>query len=275
MGLFSRLGPKAAPEKTPEQLDAERKAAEAAANPPPAGVSRAELDQILGQRFDAMLGQLSQIAGRPVQVQLPTPQPAVVPEPEISDAELEQALLQGTNSGAMVRRLVQTEARKLANVLIRDHIDPLRETGTAAISELVARDAATALPFYRHFKDKIDAMMAQLAPEQRINPGALKLVHDNVVGENWKEVAEIVAEQKVREAAESGAHGNTPGGGTPRVVSHDEPSIEDFGGRAAIQALRYKDGGAQDLDTFARKLGYKSFKEYAAIMPDLEAQYKQ
>jgi hypothetical protein len=275
MGWLSKLGPKLAPEPSPEQAEAARKAAEVAAVPP--GVSRAELDQILGDRFNAVLEQVSQIAGRPVQVQLPPMQYAQPPhvEPEISDDDLDRALLAGPGAAGTIRKLVQREATKLANQVITQHIDPLRQTGLGAISNLVTEHAAATLPFYRKFKDAIDARVSQLTADQQVNPLAIKLVHDTIVGENWQVVAEEVLEQRTRQAAEKGAAAGMPGSTPHATRGNDDVNLEDFGGKAAMRALEFKDGGAQDLDTFAKKLGYKSFKEYASVMPALDAQYKQ
>lgn len=274
MGLF-KLGPKAPPpppEKTAEEIAAEAAAAAAAAAPK--GVTREELDSILGERFERLMGQVAQIAGRPVQI---TPVPAPPPrEPELTDEQIEAAILQGQGSAGTIRRLVTTEATKLARQIISEHIDPLRTQGLGAISNLVTQNAAATLPFYKKFQKEIDEQVAQLTPDQQINPLAIKLIHDAVVGANYSAVADEILERRTRQAAEASSGGNMPGGGAARAAgTSGEPDLEDFGGRAALRALEFKDGGAQDLDTFARKLGYKNFKEYAAIVPELEAQYRR
>ena len=273
MAIFGRRSSNLNPQ--PEQEPKVETPAPAAEKP----LTRDEVALMLNEGFKAIAERIG--AQPPQQVVIQQPQPRVVEDPGVSDEEIEQAILVGAGSAPKIRGFVESLVKREAAKLVREHINPLRDTGFSAIQTMVSRDAEQTLPFYKKFRKEIDAQVALLTPELQVNPLAIKQIHDAVVGANWQAVADEVAEAKTRQAAESANGGprgsQVPGGrsgGPARGDDSYDPSLEDFGGKAAFRALDFKDGGTQSPDQFAQKLGYRNFAEYSKIMADVDKQYK-
>lgn len=142
---------------------------------------------------------------------------------------------------------------------VQKHVAPLQEQGLNAIANLTAHTTTQGLPYYSRWKKEIDAWVANMPPNLRMEPGVYKAAHDAVVGSHAADLISEAKEAALRgdpapaESADAGRRGR---GGVPVSKA---PTPEDLGGAAAVAALR---SVGKDSDTFARKLGYDSWEDY-------------
>lgn len=282
---MSRLfGPKPTPEapKEPEKkVDA-----------PPASLTRDEVKTLVTEAVGGVAQQLTTVVGQlgeKVQ-ELAARQPQVVVQPagpaapvtgrNISDEEIDQAVLSGQGAAGRIRALVDRAVTEATDRVVREHVAPLREFGVNTLAAQAAEIAAPKMPHYVKFKREIDARLAILDPSVKANPAVLKMVHDAVVGEHIDLLRREAVEEAARQAQErannptGGAPSATPGNGAgrPEREAPEVPNVETVGGSDGVAALAHKGQGGQSQDQFAQSMGYKDWSDY---MKQYDALLKQ
>lgn len=227
-------------------------------------VSREDYSRLEAQ-LAHMSGQVSGMAasmGRQVA-------PAPAPVKTYSDDELAEMLESGDG------RKVLAAQRYITESTMRPVVDEFSQFrgATIATAESLGRDIVEArglIPFYKdpEIKRQVDAFMNTLPPEARANKESLVLAHNYVVGDpsNFERLmkARVEEELRKRQGTPNSPDAGTPQGArVPQTGKPGVPSVKDLLGDAAAQALRFK---GQTEDEFARRLGYKTWAEYAAVI---------
>lgn len=186
------------------------------------------------------------------------PPPAEPAIEDVSDEELEQAILEGKPGTAKKLRQVIAAGQ----MKIEEAVKQLREEGLARFGE-AARAEAVKLPYYERFKDEIEKYIAGLPATLRANSGVYKVAHDVVVGMHHDELKQEAVEQAIRGKQDEGAPG-APGRQAGRAVAGGGkiPGVGELLGAEAEETLR---ATGQSPDAFARRLGYGSWKDYAEL----------
>ena len=231
---------------------------------------------IAGQ-FNETLGRLStkveELASRQPQVVVQAAEQRTVrADPDISDQEIDNAVLQGQGAASRIRALVDRAVTRATERVINEHVRPLQEYGVNAIGELSRRVTVEKMPHYNRFKKEIDSQLATLTPDVRSNPTVIETVYNAVVGRNADALAREAAEAAVRQAQDEAAGKGkdktvTPGtgaGGDPGARGEDNrlPDAANFGGDEGVAALSHKGKGGQSQDDFARGMGYADWNDY-------------
>lgn len=188
-----------------------------------------------------------------------------VDEPDVTDAEIEEALQQG--KGAATFRKLVAKSVNSAKKELTTRLNDTEGFGVNVISELVKDAARPKMPYYdkeKHPKitKEIDEHLAQLTPQMRLSKDVLVKVHDAVVGGH---MAEIIAAEK--EAAIRGVQASpgsmNPTGSNSRThgTGSKIPTVEEFLGKQAADSMK---SFGQDPDTFAQKWGCKDWPDYVA-----------
>lgn len=174
---------------------------------------------------------------------------------DITEEELEEAFQQGKGASKLKEYLGQ-----MANELVETHINPLRQTGLAAISETVMEAMKPKMPYFDRFQKEINVFLDAYPPDLRVNSKAIKAAYDTVVGSHLDEIADERVQQHVRQASAPVTKPGANQRGTMRNQD-DVPDAEDM----APGALS---GVGRSEEEFARKLGYKSWAEYQKLGTD-------
>lgn len=132
-------------------------------------------------------------------------------------------------------------------------LEALSTTGIGAIAEIRQDMIGAKLPYYERFKKEIDQYVNSLPADQRIRPEVYTIAHNIVVGGHMQEIL-----QEDRTARAPTGQVNTPGA-RGRQTIETTPQAEVQLDEDALDELNYK---GVDPDSFSRKLGYKSWKDY-------------
>lgn len=238
----------------------------------------------LTQTVSRLGAQVEQLAARQPQVFV---QPAPTGQPisdEITDHEIDTAVLSGQGAAARIRAMVDRAVNKAAERVITEHVRPLQDYGVSTIGELSRRITTGGMKHYTRFRKEIDERLNMLTPDVRANPVVIETIYNAVVGTHTDELTREAAEAAVRQAQEGGdpppappqqgrnksgsvAPGTGAGGGVPRDDTTQIPDLETYLGSGALagrEALQHKGSGGQDGDALARSMGYESWSAYMA-----------
>lgn len=175
----------------------------------------------------------------------------------ITDDEFDEAVASGNGKVARAYLAQQKDDLK------REHIDPLSTTGLDSLSGLTKEVVLKGMPRYAKYKGEIDALIAQMPPQARLNPEALRMAHDAVIGKHADEIEAEAREQATRaRTAEPAETVPSSRRGTRIPVGDKTPSVEDVAGAEGAQALAELGRVGKSSDDFARSLGYKDWKSY-------------
>lgn len=198
------------------------------------------------------LGFLRESAGRAA-----APPAPVAPGVKITAAQFAEAVQTGDVP------TIEAYERQTRQSFDDELVSPLRNTGLEAIANLTRDTTVASLPYYARFKKEIDAFVAGLPPQMRMNPVVYKTAHDAVVGANMPALIGEATEAAVRKANEP-VPDTTSGGRRPGRVSGTDavPTVEELMGPEAAQALAHRGLSA---DQHAQKLGYANWAAYAKL----------
>lgn len=185
----------------------------------------------------------------------PAQGPAQAQIEDVSDEELQQAVLSGENVGPKVRKLLAAERERIK----RDMIDPLQQTGLESIAGLTKQMALAQMPHYKKYQREVDEALGNLPANARLNGAVYKAVYDSVIGGHLDElVKEGISQQarRVAQAEETQVPGRRGGKGVSEV-----PRAEDLGPgtKDALEVI------GKDEEQFAKRLGYKSWADYIEV----------
>jgi hypothetical protein len=191
------------------------------------------------------------------QVRQPEPEPEAPTEDDFRD-----------NLPAAVAKTVARALHPL-----RQEMGAFRQFGLERLSDLNENVHGAQLPHYREFKGEIDARLATLAPEIRVQPQTLQLVHDTVVASHLPELQERARQEGIRQARgdapqppKSGINGrqkpDAPDTPTPEELGFNEDQIGDINARGGPDAFAQRISGGR----------YKDWAAYAASKQGMDAQ---
>ena len=197
----------------------------------------------------------------------------VTPAPEITDAEINQALSEGENPAAKLRSMLN-QATKAVRAESQAEMAQFRAVGTASLTELTAVTAAQ-LPHFKAYEKEIRTMIAQLPGETQTDIRTWKLAHDAVVGQHNEEIVAREIDAERRRSRDEAASPSLPGSGqAPGQADGGSkvPTVEDWGGAEARAELQSK---GQTEDEYAKKLGYKGWGDYMEKFQETVAKEKE
>lgn len=221
--------------------------------------------------------QLAEMRGAIDAMRSAPPPPVVQPtadEPFVSDEEIDEAVSEGKGAGAKFKKLVDQAVRKATAQLKATEIDPLRTGGMGALRELSAASLRSE-KYYERYKKEIDAVAAQVPPENLGSPQTWRLIYQNVVGSHADEIAAEAAEAALRQSRAEASPSALPGsGGKDKDAGRPAPSreVRDIAGSEGEAALRYK---GTDADAMVKRMdipGVTTWDEYIAMGERLEAE---
>jgi len=270
------------------------------APPPPSGLTKDEVRELVGGAVAGVAQQLTQTVaqlGQKVE-ELATRQPQVIMQQpaavathtseEVSDQEIDSAVLSGTGAAARIRAMVDRAVDRATTRVINEHVKPLQDYGVNTIGELSRRITSSGMKHYPRFKKEIDAQLSVLTPDVRANPIVIETIYNAVVGLHTEELVREATEAAVRQAqdgstaggatapgtAKPGQGSTSPGTGAGPGATRETPevpTVERVGGDAGLEALSHKGSSGQNADEFARGMGYKDWADYQKQYSELLA----
>jgi hypothetical protein len=256
MGLFSK-GVKPKEEtyiQTPEEPEVETPTEE------PEALSPDKVQAMINEALVQQMQTLGQYVQQPGQSQ--TEQPTT-PQVQLPDEVPDEAIFEAAEDGDFKKMLaLQKQQRERQNAIHQAELQQLRSEGLSEINKIGGRIVQEKLPDYAKYKDEIDDVLRQVAPEQRGNMEFVEHAYNMVRG---RHVEDIVAE-KVEEELRKRNLASTPDLGTEtgRTVKGGNklPTTEEQYGIEAVSALEQI---GKDEAALAKQLGYKSLEEYRAM----------
>lgn len=215
---------------------------------------QATVNNTLGAITDT-LGYLRDAAARGA-ASSASPGPTAPAGTPISDQQFAEACQTG-DAGTISAYLKQREA-----ALEAEHITPLRNTGLEAIAGLTKEHVTSTLPYYKRWQKEIDAFVAQMPAGVRLHADVYRTAHNAVVGQHTSELIAEATEAAIRQANDPKPEPGRPSvqPGRQRGTGNEVPTVEEYMGREAADALAFK---GLSPDDFARKLGrYKNWADY-------------
>jgi hypothetical protein len=208
------------------------------------------------QQFETLNSAVQSLARAPSAAPAP-----VATKPRITEEQYEKAVQEGD-----AKTIDGYINQKIDDVRSRD-IVPLQASGMDAIAGLTREIVLDKLPHYKRFKGEIDKYVENLPPAAKMSPVAYKIAHDAVVGQHHDDLVKEATEAAIRKAqAEGGGGSNTPGdAGSGRQTGGAKgktPTAKEAFGDDAAFALS---SVGKDEESFARRLGYKSWADYMAL----------
>ena len=243
--------------------------------PPPAaaepGIS-VQAFQAFQEQVSGTLSQVTRTLEALATRQPQAPAPAAYASPtvaDITDEEIEHALVSGEGGAKAIRRAVEVEA----NRLVRERIVPLEQFGVTTFNDLTDRIVGKDLKHYGLLKKEIDAQLSQMDPALRANPRSRELAYKLALAENFDRVLDTEIEAKLRQRSdgeETDLTQDRGSGGDRKPRAAAPPSVADVFGGEGTKALRAVN---RDLDAMARKMGYKGgADEYLKLAAQMESE---
>lgn len=155
-------------------------------------------------------------------------------------------------------RLRQIDLKRLE----RERLGPLEAQGTEALANLTKAQVLGTKPHYARFKKDIDATLNTMPANVRMRPEVMDFVYNSVIGQNLDALQKEDRERVLRGDAQQG---DAPSGdrGNPKKGNDAVPSVSELLGEDAALALRNK---GIDADAMSRRLGYKTWADYAKVI---------
>lgn len=184
-----------------------------------------------------------------------------VPEAAIDDAsdeDIDTALAEG--KGAKTFRKLVGAAVSALDRKYDARAKRLEEISGTAIANIASDSARAKMKHYDkpYIKKEVDALLAQLPVENRLNPANHQLVYNAVVGAHMDEIVKEESEAAVRAANNKSSP--TPGGSSGRAnESPTDETVKDVFGEESERELRAR---GRSIDSLAKAFGFKDGKEY-------------
>lgn len=206
---------------------------------------------------------LENLATRPQQQAQPQQQQA--PQiTDISDEDLETALISGDGGAKAIRKAIKAEAERL----YQERIVPLEQYGVQTFNELSERVVGKDQKHYNLLRKEVDQQLAQMDPALRASPRARDFAYKMAVAENMDRIVQAEVEAKLRTTADDEA-GLTQRSTSDRGVGtrtdgkqkQQQSPMEVFGNES-LKALR---SVGRDMEHMAKRMGYKNADEYMKL----------
>lgn len=260
----------------PEETTTPAPAAETptAETPPAAAPATVTITQEQWDRMNAQMhhmgGQLAALGAAQANVRVTAPPPAA---PLYTEEQLAEMLESGEGRKILA---AQRYIADQATAPVRAEFGAFREATMVTAGDL-GRDIVEAsgkIPFYKdpEIKRQIDSFMATLPAEALANKESIVLAHNYVVAqpENLDRIIKSKVEEEMRKR--SGNPGvpdaTTAGGRVPASGGTTVPTVAELLGDSSAQALRAQ---GKTPDEFARRIGHKSWAEYAKFIQSEQA----
>ena len=184
------------------------------------------------------------------------------PRPEVqvedaSDAEIEQALQTGTGASTFRKLLAASEAKLRKELNTR--AGAIENTAGSSLADIATR---VSKPLMKHYdkpfiRKEVDALIAQMPVESRVNPNNHLIIYNAVVGQHADELIAESVEAALRAGKTPGVK---PGDTSSRNnAGPNKTTIKDVFGENSERELRAM---GRDLDRVAKGLGFKDADEY-------------
>lgn len=253
----------------PVPSDADPAATPPVETPPAAAPATVTVSQEQWDRLNAQVAHMGgQIQGMAASVNRAPPPAPVDTGPQYSDEQLAEMLESGEGRKILAaqRYIADQQTRPLVNEFVNFR------SATLVTAESLGREVVEASGKIPHYKDpdikrQVDAFLSTLPVEARANKESLVLAHNYVVGqpENFERLVKARVDEEVRKRAGDARvpDASTAGGRVPASAGSTVKGVEDLLGKGAAQALRAQ---GRSADEFAKRMGYKTWAEYAAVI---------
>ena len=142
---------------------------------------------------------------------------------------------------------------------LRQEMGAFRQFGLERLSDLNESVHGAQLPYYKDYKAEIDAKLNTLAPEIRVQPQTLQLVHDTVVAAHIGEIQSRARDEGIRQSRgdapappKSGINSRQrqgePDVPTPEALGFNEDQIADINSRGGPDAFAARISGGRFSD---------------------------
>ena len=190
--------------------------------------------------------------------------PAVQDDPDPTEQEI-AAEIRDEGTSKKLAKLIDNRSKRL----IKEHIDPMRNTGLSALATQAKHIAKLTggMPHYQKFQKEIDAYIGRLPLDMQANPDVYTQAHNLIVGGHLDEIVNERVEQAKRGGRDR-AGTDLPGTSTGRVPSGEGdhvPTVEELFGKEQAAALS---AVGRTPDEFAKSLGHKDWKTYAKFVQE-------
>jgi hypothetical protein len=216
----------------------------------------------LGSQLGEMTTTLGRIAESLASNRSAPVQPTSQTAPDVTDAELQKALQDG-DPAALRRMQNANNARLLAAV--QQLVEPLRVTGTKAISDITNRVMRASMPHYELLKNDVDKMLDSLDPAIRMQPETVEHVYNIAVGKNVDKIVATEVEKQLRQSREADAATGGGGDASSRQVETGATELKEFAeivGPDAMAALKTR---KQTPEQFVARQGYASIEAWLKV----------
>ena len=187
--------------------------------------------------------------------------------------KVDQAAMDGRGVGDLMRQQnsLMIERSELHGKVIAGAGDPRIDAGIQTIDALTNEVISGKMPYLSipGVKDRYDYYVAQLMPEQRMNPQAKMGCYNLAVGENLQSIEEAKKQEWLRDmedGRDTKTQDQTTGAGTGRQHQSGgdgaTPPPEKVLSRDALQTI--KKSRHHNPDSYYRSLGYEGWDDYYA-----------
>lgn len=229
---------------------------ETPAEPTPQYATVEQMQQMVEGVASKLQENLAQfVQGQPQQVvyQQAVPQQQQAHEPTLD--EINEAFEEGDTRKALQ---LQAQREAIREQKYQQQLAALRQEGQSWVSGVNSQLLGTLVPDYSKYDKDVKRKMEELGlpKDQQSNPEIVKLITNAVKGEKLDEI--FAERQEAERRRANDALTDVPNGSrsNPSNISPEQVFSDD-----AVHALR---AVGQDQDSFARKRGYGSWKEYEA-----------
>jgi len=138
-----------------------------------------------------------------------------------------------------------------------EDIDPAMNAGIQTIDQISAEITRGKMKYYDLVKDDVEAALASLAPDQRMNPQMREAAYNIAVGKNIAKIMEAQEEEMLRSVSDAANNGTPPVGGNSRA--NDQPGKDtipepkDVLSPSALNAIK---SVGKTPDEYYKSLGY-------------------
>ncbi len=191
---------------------------------------------------------------------------AIETEIEALEEQIDKAISEEKPTAAL-RKKVHTLVEKKSDIRSAVRLADIEGRGTALFEQLATNVLTPQMPMLKYavVKKAYDETVAQMTPQMRANPAALRSAYNLALGANMAEVMSLQAEETARAAAAAGggvqvprASGSPTGRQLTRGGGAEEETPEDHFGTDAVIALQSVN---RSFDRVAKAFGFTDAKQ--------------
>jgi len=180
----------------------------------------------------------------------------------VLNTKIDEAVVSGKAVSQLMTERDTLTSKRLRLQIKAEDIDPAMSAGVDTINQISDQITRGNMKHYDIVKNDVEASLASLPPNQRMNPKMRQAAYNIAVGQNIDKIMEAQKEEMLRSVTELAA-GNPPAGGGSRnnggVDNGDTPKPEDVLSPNAIAAIA---SVGKTPDQYYKGLGHDGWAGY-------------